>query len=198
MAHPARTRNPRGSGGRLADEIVAAAIALVDESGDPSVLTLRGIARRAGITAPAIYAHFPDLAAVTAGLLDASFEELRDTVRAAMDGQGDPVTALVAAGLAYVEFGWRHPARYRLMFAAGGYAPDAVATFGLVEGAIAACVEAGVSDSENPHIDTWLLWAALHGVATLEKPARAGYLRLGPLDPPAMLATLIRRIARLT
>jgi hypothetical protein len=48
------------------------------------------------------------------------------------------------------------------------------------------------------YTDTWLLWAALHGVATLEKAARSDYLRLGPLDRPAMLETLIRRIARLT
>lgn len=197
MATSVRTRNPRGSGGQLADEIVAAAIALVDESADPAALTLRGIARRAGITAPAIYAHFPDLAAVIAGLLAASFEELRDAVRAAADGQDAPVAALVAAGRAYVEFGWRHPARYRLMFAADGYAPDAVATFALIEAAITSCVRAGASDSDDPHTDTWLLWAALHGVATLEKPARPDYLRLGPLDRPAMLETLTRRIARL-
>ncbi|MFY9934243.1 MAG: TetR/AcrR family transcriptional regulator [Streptosporangiaceae bacterium] len=197
MATSVRTRNPRGSGGQLADEIVAAAIALVDESADPAALTLRGIARRAGITAPAIYAHFPDLAAVIAGLLAASFEELRDAVRAAAEGQDAPVAALVAAGRAYVEFGWRHPARYRLMFAADGYAPDAVATFTLIEAAITSCVRAGASDSDDPHADTWLLWAALHGVATLEKPARPDYLRLGPLDRPAMLETLTRRIARL-
>ena len=197
MVNVERTRNPRGGGGHLADEIVAAAIALVDESADPAALTLRGVARRAGITAPAIYAHFPDLAAVIAGLLAASFGDLRDAVRAALDAQDDPVAALIAAGLAYVEFGWRHPARYQLMFAAGGYSPDAVATFALVEEAITDCVRASASESDNPHIDTWLLWAALHGVATLEKPARADYLRLGPLDRPAMLETLIRRIARL-
>jgi AcrR family transcriptional regulator len=197
VANLERTRNPRGSGGHLADEIVAAAIALVDESADPAALTLRGVARRAGITAPAIYPHFPDLAAVIAGLLAASFGELRDAVRAAHDAQDGPAAALVAAGLAYVEFGWRHPARYRLMFAAGGYSPDAVATFALVEDAITDCVRAGASESDNPRIDTWLLWAALHGVATLERPARADYLRLGPLDRPAMLETLIRRIARL-
>ncbi len=197
MANLERARNPRGSGGHLAGEIVAAAIALVDESADPAALTLRGVARRAGITAPAIYAHFPDLAAVIAGLLAASFGELRDAVRAAHDAQDGPAAALVAAGLAYVEFGWRHPARYRLMFAAGGYSPDAVATFALVEDAITDCVRAGASESDNPRIDTWLLWAALHGVATLERPARADYLRLGPLDRPAMLETLIRRIARL-
>jgi AcrR family transcriptional regulator len=194
---PARTRNPRGSGVRLADEIVAAAIALIDESDDPASLTLRGIARRVGITAPAIYAHFPDLTAVIAGLLAASFDELLAAVQTARDGQGDPAAALIAAGYAYVGFAWQHPGRYRLMFAAGGYATDAVATFTLVEEAIASCAEAGASASDDPHADTWLLWAALHGVATLEKPARPGFLRLGPLDRRAMLETVIRRIARL-
>jgi AcrR family transcriptional regulator len=194
----ARTQNPRGRGARLAQEIVTAAITLVDQSSDPGALSLRGIARQAGITAPAIYAHFADLAAITDGLLARSFDELRDAVQEALGGQDDPVGALVAAGLAYVRFGWDHPARYRLMFAASGYAPEAVATFALVQGAITDCVEAGVSASEDPRVDTWLLWAALHGVATLEKPARPGYLRLGPLDRPAMLETLIRRIARLS
>ena len=192
-----RPRNPRGSGERLHDEIVAAATALIDESGDQAAPTLRGIARRAGITAPSIYPHFPDLSAVTAAVLAQSFAALRDAVREAADGERDPAAALVAAGLAYVQFGWDHPARYRLMFAASGYAPEAAATFALVREAISACVAAGVSASDDPHTDTWLLWAALHGVATLEKPARADYLRLGPLDRPAMLKTLIRRIARL-
>ncbi len=198
MGSPGRARNPRGSGGRLADEIVAAAIGLIDEADDPAALTLRGIARRAGITAPAIYAHFPDLDAVIAGLLAASFEELHDGVRSALERQADPALALVAAGYAYVDFGWRHPARYRLMFTASGYAPDAVATFALVQEAIAACAEAGASASEDPRSDTWLLWAALHGVATLERPARADYLRLGRLDRPALLETLIRRVTRLS
>lgn len=198
METSARVRNPRGSGTRLYDEIVDAAIALIDETGDPASLTLRGIARRAGITAPSIYPHFPDLAAVTAAVLVRSFEELRACVQAAIETQDEPAAALVAAGGAYVGFAWEHPARYRLMFDASGYAPDAVATFALVREAIRACAEAGVSASDDPQADTWLIWAALHGVATLEKPARLDYLRLGPLDRPALLETLIRRIARLT
>jgi AcrR family transcriptional regulator len=197
VAGTARARNPRGSGTRLHDEIVAAAVALIDETDDPAALTLRGIARRAGITAPSIYPHFPDLAAVTAAVLARSFEELRDAMGAALDEQDDPALALIAAGRAYLRFAWRHPARYRLMFAASGYAPDAVATFTLVEEAVKSCVAAGASASDDPHADTWLIWAALHGAATLEKPARSDYLRLGPLDRPALLETLIRRIARL-
>jgi AcrR family transcriptional regulator len=197
METPVRTRNPRGSGTRLHDEIVGAAIALIDETADPASLTLRGVARRAGITAPSIYPHFADLASVTAAVLARSFEELRDTVQAAIDAHGDPAAALIAAGRAYAGFAWDHPARYRLMFDASGYAPDAVATFALVREAIRACAEAGLSASDDPHADTWLIWAALHGLATLEKPARPDYLRLGSLDRPALLETLIRRIARL-
>jgi AcrR family transcriptional regulator len=192
-----RTRNPRGTGTRLRAEIITAAIALIDETNDPAALTLRGIARRAGVTAPSIYSHFPDLAAVIAGLLAASFEELRAAVRAALDHETDPVTALLAAGRAYVRFAQEHPARYRLMFAASGYAPDAFASFSLMREAITSCVKAGASASEDPHTDTWILWAGLHGVATLEKPARSDYLRLGPLDRPALLERLIRRLARI-
>jgi AcrR family transcriptional regulator len=198
MEAPTRVRNPRGSGTRLREEVVAAAIALIDEANDPAALTLRGIARRAGITAPSIYPHFPDLAAVVTASLAASFDELRGTVQAALDYHDDPSRALIAAGLAYVQFGWDQPARYRLMFAAAGYAPGAIATFALVEQAISKCVAAGVSASEDPHTDTWLMWAALHGAATLEKPARTDYQRLGPLNRPAMLETLIRRTTRLT
>jgi AcrR family transcriptional regulator len=197
METTARTRNPRGSGTRLRDEIVDAAIGLIDEADDPAGLTLRGIARRAGITAPSIYSHFADLAAITTAVLASSFDELSAAVQAALDGQEDPGRALIAVGDAYVRFAWERPARYRLMFAASGYAPDAVATFALVEGAIRDCVASGASASDDPRTDTWLLWAALHGVATLEKPAVADYLRLGPLDRPALLETLIRRITRL-
>jgi AcrR family transcriptional regulator len=197
MGTPARSRNPRGSGTRLRDEVVGAATALIDETNDPAALTLRGIARRAGITAPSIYPHFADLAAIITAVLAASFNELGDAVQAALDRQDDPATSLIAAGRAYVRFAWEHPARYRLMFAASGYAPNAAAAFALVEGAIRDCVAAGASASDDPRTDTWLLWAALHGVATLEKPALADYLRLGPLDRHAMLETLIRRITRL-
>src|SRR5277367_3729406 len=102
METPARTRNPRGSGTRLREEIVDAAIALIDEAGDPAALTLRGIARRAGITAPSIYSHFADLAAVITAVLATSFDEMAGAVQGALDGQDDPSRALIAAGNAYV------------------------------------------------------------------------------------------------
>lgn len=193
-----RTRNARGEGGRLREEIVRAAIEIIDGSAHPAPLTLRGVAREAGVSAPSIYAHFADLAALESAVLAESFRELELSVRTAVEGAADPALALHAAGVAYVRFGWEHPGRYRRMFTASGYAPDAVDVFDVAERMISASVAAGRSTSVDPHADAFLLWVGLHGMATLEKPARADYLRLGPLDRVALVGVLISRLARLS
>ncbi len=193
-----RPRNPRGSGQRLRDEVVTAAVALIDETNDPASLTLRGIAARASISAPSIYRQFANLEEVITALLARSFDELTDTMTSAAKVKRSPKKALIAACHAYVHFGWEHRARYRLMFAATGYATDAVAAFALIEKTISAAVAAGTSTSTDPHTDTFLLSTAMHGLATLEKPNRADYLRLGPIDRLTMLDELAYRLARLT
>jgi AcrR family transcriptional regulator len=191
------TRNPRGSGAQLRASIVSAAIDLIDETGDPSRLTLRGIARQAGISAPSIYPHFADLAAVVSAVLAESFDQLLAAVRSSMVAEPDPVASLIGAAQAYVGFGWEHRARYRLMFAATGFAPDAVETFALVEQSITACVDAGRSSSADPHADAFLVWVGVHGMATLEKPDRESLRRLGPLDRPRLLAEMVGRLAKI-
>lgn len=193
-----RARNPRGEGARLRDEIVDAAIALVEDSGGSAALTLRAVAREAGISAPSIYAHFDDLGGVTDAVLARGFDELHAAVTDAAASTIDPVERVIALGLAYVGFCRAHPGLYRVMFAGDGYSPDAVRTYEVLRGAIAACVEAGRSESTDPHLDTWMVWAALHGAATLDKPARPELLRLGTLDRRALLALMIRRLARIT
>lgn len=193
-----RTRNPRGHGEQLRDEILHAASALIDDTNDPTTLTLRGIARQARISAPSIYTHFDNLPQLTDALLQVSFRELTEAVSTAMDDATGPAERLLAAGRAYVQFGWDHKARYRLMFAETGYADNAVDTFKIVSQSLQDCIDAGISTSTDPHTDTWTIWAALHGIATLDKPARSQHLKLGPLDRRSMLETIIRRLAQLT
>ena len=86
----ARGRNPRGTGARLRDEIIDAGITLIDDTNDAAALTLRGIARAAGIAAPSIYRHFPDLQAVTDAVLERSFTQLETLVAAAMQAAQTP------------------------------------------------------------------------------------------------------------
>ena len=192
-----RPRNTRGQGPRLREEIVTAAMAVVDESPEPSALTLRGVARQAGISAPSIYAHFADVQAVADAVLERSFAELDAAVAAAMEAAAAPAEALVAGCRAYVEFAWQHRERYRFMVAGGGFAPDAIRTFDRIRTALQACVDSGTSTSADPHADAFLVWVGMHGMATLEKPRRADLRQLGPLDRVALTESLARRLAGL-
>ncbi|MGY2062927.1 helix-turn-helix domain-containing protein, partial [Nocardia gipuzkoensis] len=76
MAPTPRRRNARGQGSALRHEIVAAATRLTEEVESEAELTLRSIARAAGVSAPSIYPHFPDREAVLRAMAEAGWEEM--------------------------------------------------------------------------------------------------------------------------
>ena len=158
---------------------------------------LMRIVERAVYLGPSIYAHFAGIDDVIAALLDRSFGQLFAQVQEAISATDEPHAALRAAAHAYVAFGWAHPALYRMMFAATGYAEHAVDTYTLVEETIARCAEPGQTAGHDPHQDTYLLWVALHGIATLSKPDRQDYRRLGPIDREAAIDLLVDRLVRI-
>jgi AcrR family transcriptional regulator len=172
-----RTRNRRGEGARLRDEILDGARALIEDGGEQAV-SLRSVARTVGIAAPSIYAHFPDREAIVSALVDEAFDELSSMVSAATDAATGPAAKLRAACAAYMEFAMRRPNRYQLAFASrqSNAIPRDSATraFGLLVGAVAACVEAGVSSSVDPFADATAIWVAMHGYAVLY-PSRPAF-----------------------
>src|SRR3954463_14859733 len=105
-----RTRNRRGEGAQLRDDIVAAAVALLDETGDESAITLRSVARRVGIAAPSIYRHFPDQPAIMLAVVQQAYTELNEQLIAALAAAGsDPRERLFALGHSYLEVAEQHP-----------------------------------------------------------------------------------------
>ncbi|WP_206311522.1 helix-turn-helix domain-containing protein [Streptomyces sp. DASNCL29] len=72
-----RMRNRWGEGERLRGEILAAASWLLSELDGEDGLTIRGVARAAGIAPASIYQHFTDRAALVAGLTEHEFVRLR-------------------------------------------------------------------------------------------------------------------------
>jgi AcrR family transcriptional regulator len=172
-----RTRNRRGEGARLRDEILAAARTLTGESGEQAV-SLRSVARRVGIAAPSIYAHFPDRDAIVNALVDEAFDELSSLVASATDAASGPAAKLRAACAAYMDFAISRPNRYQLAFASrdSNAIPRDSATraFQLLVDAVAACVEARVSNSTDPFADATAIWVAMHGYAVLY-PSRPAF-----------------------
>lgn len=188
-----RTRNRRGEGGHLRADILAAATDLLDH-GDERAVTLRAVARQAGIAAPSIYPHFPGRPAIMLAVVREAFAELSGRLRAAVDAAGDDAEqCLYAACHAYLDFAAAHPERYRAMFgelakpAATGDGTTVNGTSGdrttrdrtagsgpaslgadalrVLSGALADCVTAGRSTSTDPCADAVALWIGLHGLA---------------------------------
>lgn len=101
--------------GDLRAALLAQARALLDEDG-PAALSLREIARRAGVAAPSVYHHFANLDTISVALAEEGFTELvarLETAPAKARGQ------LAEVGLAYVRFAMDNPGLYRLMFGDG-------------------------------------------------------------------------------
>ncbi|QQD76390.1 TetR/AcrR family transcriptional regulator [Curtobacterium sp. YC1] len=119
---PVRVRNARGDGARLRQEIVDAATGLL-QSGDAETVTLRAIARAAGITAPSIYRHFESVDAVLRTVVEDTFAELEDVLRQAQAGSTGE-QQVWAVSRAYLAFADEHPGRYRLLFGGAWNAAD--------------------------------------------------------------------------
>jgi AcrR family transcriptional regulator len=176
LSNTRRTRNRRGEGARLREEIIAAAARLIEEGGQDAV-SLRAIARSAGITAPSIYAHFEDLDDVLEAVVANTFQALTVYLLEGVESITDPVGRLRAACHAYVAFGHDHPEQYAVLFTRNiELASDAEKTienmlggeaFAFLLDGIRACVATGHSDSAEPMQDAAALWVALHGHVSL-------------------------------
>jgi AcrR family transcriptional regulator len=180
-----RERNKRGEGAQLREEIVSAATALLDGGTEQSV-TLRAVAREAGITAPSIYSHFADRESILLAVAQRGFGELERELRGAASGMGDPVERLRAVCATYMDFAKRWPGRYRILFGGAWDAPQSVervpsmapdvevlgmGAFGVLVEAVAGCAASGHSASTDPAADAAALWVALHGFAQLRTAA---------------------------
>jgi AcrR family transcriptional regulator len=187
-----RTRNRRGEGDRLRDELIDAATEVIADTGDANSLSLRGLARRLGIAAPSIYRHFRDVDELKLAVVERAFGEFvadRDQARGGIEDAGD---ALRAGCRAYCRFAVTHPGPYRFMFshdspARGRQSPIGLAAFEALAASIRSCQESGASSApEDPRQLAANVWAALHGIVLLD-------LNLTEFDWPDSLEERIDR-----
>jgi len=176
-----RRPNRRGEGNRLRDELITAAMAIIEAPGDEQV-SLRSVARRVGIAATSVYLHFPDVDHLLAAVMQRCFDDLtRATTRAASQS-ADPVDELRRRCRAYCHFALEHPELYQVMFRAD--LPAVLAadpnntpgrqSFANLVAAVQRCLESGAAP---PHDDPFrlasLIWTAEHGIvlARISRPA---------------------------
>jgi AcrR family transcriptional regulator len=112
LSEPADWREGRRRSAR--DAIVRAAWTLVDEEGLAG-LSLRDLARRAGITTPTVYAYFESKSAIYDAMFGQAASEFADRMAKPIDGD-EPLGILATYARRFVEFCTSDPARYQLLF----------------------------------------------------------------------------------
>jgi AcrR family transcriptional regulator len=169
--------------------IVAAARVIAEREGWDAV-TVRRLAQEIEYSQPVLYSHFESRQAIVTAVAVEGFQELTAAVREAAGGSSGRRIALRNAAMAYLAFAQRHPALYEAMFVLptdlrfgeAGTRAELRAGFD----ALAAVVAPFCVDVEDV---TETFWAALHGLAALE---RSGRVRPGSRD--ARIALVVRVI----
>ncbi len=161
--------------GDLRQVLLAAALTQIEAEGMAS-LSLRALARFAGVSAAAPYRHFDSKRTLLAALAQQGFEGLRRRLILARDAETGPNERFLAIGLAYVEFAVDNPTSYHLMFGSviddfseySGLRAAADDSFSIVLGLLRELIEAGGGAGQDLDILGGATWSAVHGIASLQ------------------------------
>lgn len=139
---------------------------------DAEHVSLREIARKVGVSATAVYRHFPDKQALLSALAHEGGEMLAAQQLQAQTAAGGGAAGFDATGRTYVRFALAHPALFRLMMArtredqAGGDGEHFLTGLGLLRKNIAELAAPGTSDVAQ-RAKAIQAWATVHGLAML-------------------------------
>jgi AcrR family transcriptional regulator len=153
--------------GRLRQALLDAAVEEIETVG-PAALSMREIARRAGVSHAAPAHHFGDKAGIFTAIATEGYRLITEATSAAAVGEG----ALVEGGVAYVQFALTHRAYFEVMFRPDLYRDDDPALIAARDASFAVllhAVETGLKRrTAHDALGTALAaWSVAHGFAVL-------------------------------
>ncbi|MEU8932903.1 TetR/AcrR family transcriptional regulator [Streptomyces sp. NPDC048409] len=175
--------------GDLRAACLRAARELLEEDGSAG-LSLRAVARRAGVSATAPYRHYADRDALVSAVAAQGYRELAGHLLAAHPSPTTP-DELAAVAVAYVRFALDHPALFRVMFAepCDSNSEERVAATAAISAYVHGIVRGAFPDADADALST-TVWALVHGLAFLHLD--------GKLDAsaPELVAAQVRAAVR--
>ncbi len=161
--------------GDLRRALLREAAALLRSEG-LAALSLRRVARRAGVSPAAPYAHFADKSELVAALAEDGFRRLVAALRRSFrNAHGEPLRRLKAMTAEYVHFAREHPAQFQIMFG-----PDrpviekhahlhetAHEAAGVMASAMLDCQQSGQAVAGDTMELMLFAWVIAHGLAVL-------------------------------
>lgn len=166
-----RSRNRRGQGERLREDIVEAALKLLDELGDDQALSLRAVARVVGTAATSVYLHFADRDELVLAALNRCHDDLTNAVDAAEAHGKDPVDALRARTIVLGTWAHDHPGLYKVLHESTlnqrAAMPFKQQLADRTTAAVQRCMDAGLAPADDAATVALDLRAAVHGAVSM-------------------------------
>jgi len=139
--------------------------------GDIEAISLRAVARRAGVSATAVYRHFDDHVDLLRESVDHCWSSFLHVLSEAAAASPDPFVAFRAMGDAYVRFALERPGQYRVLFSNkvdldDGDAPGGLAAFQLLIDMVARMLQAN-GDDRDPFFVAVQVHTWMHGIVDL-------------------------------
>lgn len=198
MAASGRRRNPRGEGDRLRQELLAAAMAVLDDQGNPADVTVRGVAARVGVAPNAVYLHFDSRDALVIHAVIDRLQRFTEDLQSVLDEEDDPLTLLRRSHRTYMAFAKENPGVYRATFGHRSIDPDrddlvqllqerALPALEVLVNIVRRSIAAGVLPALDPDAVGRLFFAAGHGWSDLAGTPLGALLP----DPDDLLDTLL-------
>jgi AcrR family transcriptional regulator len=150
--------------------------------------SLREVARRVGVSAPAVYRHYDGKEALLREVCAAGFRIFSSYLLRALSGS-TPRERMALCAEQYLRFGLENPRDYRVIFMGGAEEYAAVTASGkksgkaIVEGdstfqflvdRVRECSQAHVLRKDDPQALAMVIWAHVHGLVSLRLSGHLG------------------------
>jgi len=161
--------------GDLKNALIQAGVKILAKEGVGG-LSLRKVAKKAGVSHSAPYAHFPDKQSLIAAISTEGFKQLYTELDAAVSPYANDPRRQLAEGIwAYVQFAMNNTDTFNIMFSDvlekekdyPAYVESSRKTFERVVGIVKACQDAGVLRPAPAEIMAVSVWGQLHGIISL-------------------------------
>ena len=161
--------------GNLKNALIQAGIEILAEEGVTG-LSLRRVAKRAGVSHTAPYSHFADKQALVAAISTEGYRKLFEQLTLAeLEFGSDPLKKLVEVAWCYVQFAVNDPAHFKITFSGviekekdyPAFVDISQQSFAFIVEMVTECQSASILRAGPSDLIAVHLWGAIHGFATL-------------------------------
>ena len=190
--------------GNLKNALIQAGVEILTKEGLGS-LSLRKVAKQAGVSHAAPYAHFKDKQALIAAISTEGHLQIHKKISAIIEEfSDDPLQQLLETSCAYLDFGLNEADLFRITFSGvveqerdyPALVDIAHKNFDMIRQIAAACREGGIFNTAPDELLAQSLWGAVHGLISLLQQGQVSSSVLDHYTPQHLLLFTLDQITK--